>query len=288
MAIEIKENEILANHSTFKIGGPARYFTTVKNKEEIIEALNFAKDKNLSYFVIGCGSNILFNDKGFDGLIIKIQISSFKIQNSIITAGSGFLLSQLLNFCIQNNLSGLEWAVGIPGTIGGAIADNCGAYLKSISESVLNVLVLDKNGNTKNYNREECKFIYRGSRFKSLDNKEIILEAEFSFEKSDRDVKEKVKNILEQRKGKIPSLSSVGCIFKNDKEKAVIAGKLIEQCGLAGHTIGHAQISELHTNIIVNLGGATSKDVLELISLCKQKVREKFNVELEEEVVIML
>jgi UDP-N-acetylmuramate dehydrogenase len=289
MSLEIKENEILANHSTFKIGGPARYFTIVKSKEEILEALNFAKEKNLRYFVIGGGSNILFNDNSFDGLVIRNQILGLEIKGSKIIVGSGFFLAQLLNFCVQNNLTGLEWAIGIPGTIGGAIADNTGAFGHSISESILSVSVLDKNGEVKKYDKEKCGFFYRESKFKNNPpaggNKEIILEAEFEF-KQGKNIKEEIKKNIEHRKNRIPTLPSIGCIFKNDKKNSLVAGALIDQCGLRGKTVGRAQISEIQANIIVNLGGATSKDVLQLINICKQKVKEKFNIELEEEAII--
>ncbi|MBU2263637.1 UDP-N-acetylmuramate dehydrogenase [Patescibacteria group bacterium] len=288
--LEIKKNEILANHSTFKIGGPARYFVIVKNKEEIIEAIKFSQEKNLPYFVLAGGSNILFHDEGFDGLIIKVSNFGFRASDLKITAGAGTLLSQVINFAVENNLSGLEWGIGIPGTVGGCVAGNCGAYGHSISESVIKVKTLEKE-----YLKDECGFFYRKSKFKSrsnLDEKkvrplpEIILEIELKLEKGNKEEsKEEIKNILIKRKNRIPPYPSIGCIFKNPKPLS--AGSLIEQCGLKGKQIGGAQIAEQHCNFIVNVGHATSDNVLALINLCKQKVKEKFNINLEEEIVVV-
>lgn len=283
MAIEIKENEILANHSTFRIGGPARYFAVVKNKEEILEALDFAKEKEVPFFILGGGSNVLFNDQGYDGVIIKIENCELKIKNSIIKVAAGLSFNQLIIKAIEAGLSGLEWGIGIPGTIGGCVAGNCGAYGHSISESVERVIILDKE-----YLKDKCLFQYRGSRFKNPDSKEIILEIELKLQKGDKEKsKEEIKNILIKRKDRIPPHPSIGCIFKNLKEKNISAGSLIEQCGLKGVKIGGAQISEQHCNFIVNVGRATSDNVIALINLCKQKVKEKFNINLEEEIVVV-
>ncbi|MEK9183775.1 MAG: FAD-binding protein [Patescibacteria group bacterium] len=144
--LEIKDNEPLSKYSTYKIGGLARYFIAVRSKEDILEAIGFAKQKNLPFFLLGGGSNILFNDSGYDGVIIKIQLGGLKINGRRIIAGAGVLLSQLINNSVDSNLAGLEWGVGIPGTIGGAVNGNAGAYGSSISEKVESVVVLDENG----------------------------------------------------------------------------------------------------------------------------------------------
>lgn len=295
--LEIKKNEILANHSTFRIGGPARYFVIVKSKEEILEALDFVKDKEVPFFILGGGSNVLFRDEGFNGVIIKIHDSRFKIYDSRITCGSGMPLTQLISKTIEAGLTGLEWGIGIPGTVGGCVAGNCGAYGHSISESVIKVKTLEKE-----YLKDECGFFYRKSKFKSrsnLDEKkvrplpEIILEIELKLEKGNKEEsKEEIKNILIKRKNRIPPYPSIGCIFRNlpagkAGPKPLSAGSLIEQCGLKGKQIGGAQIAEQHCNFIVNVGHATSDNVLALINLCKQKVKEKFNINLEEEIVVV-
>src|SRR3989344_5727637 len=288
MPIMIKENEVLANHSTFSIGGPAKYFIVVKSKEELIEALDFAEKKNLPFFVFGGGSNILCRDQGYGGIAIKIQNSKISFTDAeIIRVEAGTLLSQLIRESINANLTGLEWAMGIPGTVGGAVAGNAGAYGHSIAEFVKNVAVLsrDESGEwrIKNYLAEKCSFIYRGSRFKKSDNQEIILEVKFDFEKSDP---EKSKNIIiDGLKNKEEFLK----LIPRDKIKGgkFPAGWLIENCGLKGRQIGGAKIAEEHANYIVNAGGATAGDALKLIDLCKKKTREKFNLDLEEEIMVI-
>lgn len=320
MLLEIKENELLKNHSSFKIGGAARYFVVAKSKEEIIEAIKFAKGKNLPYFVFGGGSNILFRDEGFEGVAIKIgncpSAGGLKIENSSVNVGAGVLFSQLIIKSIDAGFIGFEWGVGIPGTVGGGVAGNCGAYGHSISENVESVSVLDEAGSAgwriKKYSNKECEFCYRGSRFKNLGNAEVILEIEFKLAKAPpaggkEKSKEEIKNILLNRRRKIPSHPSIGSIFKNIvigglrnkneflkliPQEKIKTGKfpaayLIEQCGLKGMNIGGAQISDLHANFIVNIGEGRAADVLELIKICKQKVREKFNIDLEEEIVVL-
>jgi len=285
MALDIKENELLKNHSTFRIGGPAKYFVAVKSKEEILEAIKFAEEKKLPYFVFGNGSNILFRDEGYNGVAIKIRSTKSEIRNNVVIADAGVLLSEIIMKTVEAGLTGLEWGIGIPGTVGGCVAGNCGAFGKSISESVKKIKTLDKE-----YSKEECGFCYRDSKFKNYPptggNKEIILEIELELKKSDKEkIREEIKNNLMQRKNRIPSYPSIGCIFKNPKPLS--AGKLIKECELKGIKIGDAQISETHTNFIVNLGNATAQDVLKLVKLCKQKVKEKFDVDLKEEIVIL-
>ncbi len=309
MTLEIKENEILANHCTFRIGGPARYFIVVKSKEELTEAIEFAGEEGLPFFVFGGGSNILFRDSVCNGVAIKISNSDIRISDSGATAGAGVFFSKLINFSMDNGLTGLEWGFGIPGTAAGAVAGNAGAYGHSISEFVKSVTVLDMtspsgaSNKIKNYSAEECEFVYRGSRFKKHDNREIILEIEFNLEKGDREKSKKIiQEIMEKRKGAIVPYPSAGCVFKNlksetlnpesiPKEKIkggkVPAAYFIEQCGLKGKQIGGAKIAEEHCNYIVNAGGAKADDVLALIELCKQKVREKFHIDLEEEIVVI-
>lgn len=253
-----------------------------------MEAIEFAKGKGLPFFVFGGGSNILFRDDGYNGVAIKSQISNIKYQNLSIVAGSGVLLSQLIIKSIDAGLSGLEWGIGIPGTIGGCVAGNCGAYGHDVSESIEFVYAMDEKGVVKKYSKEECEFAYRESRFKNppAGKREIILEVELKLKKGDRKKSEKeIKEILTNRKGKIPPYPSIGSIFKNPKP--LVARKLIEECGLAGTKVGGAQISELHANFIVNLGGAKAEDVLALIKLCKEKVKDKFKIELEEEIVVV-
>ena len=294
MSLEIKQNEPLSKHTTFAIGGPAKYFVAAKTKEEVLEAISFAKKKKLPFFLLGGGSNLLVNDKGYDGLIIKIQIGGAHIAGEKITAGAGALLSQLVNESAKYGLSGLEWAVGIPGTIGGAINGNAGAYGRSVSESVDEITVLaEDNGQwkEKKYSNEDCRFEYRKSKFKHLANREIILEVSLKLQKSDIEkIRGEMRNTILQRKGCIPAQPSAGCVFKNIKKDGQLVaaiGKLVEECGLKGVKSGGAEIAHLHGNYVVNTGGAKAEDVVRLINLCKQKVKERFNLELEEEIIIM-
>ncbi|MCK6462543.1 MAG: UDP-N-acetylmuramate dehydrogenase [Candidatus Pacebacteria bacterium] len=294
--LEIKQNESLSKHCTFRIGGPAGYFAVAKSSEEILEAVKLAEDKKLPFFILGGGSNILFNDKGFGGVIIKVNIGGISLDGERVVAGAGVLLSQVMNFSADNGLSGLEWSVGIPGTIGGAVNGNAGAYGRSVSEAVESVEVLseEKPGewNVKNYSKEECRFKYRRSKFKHIGNREIITKVVLKFDKSDKEkTRQEIKNILMARTGKVPPRPSAGCVFKNIKKEngdlVASIGKLVDQCGIKGTRVGGAEIPVQHGNYIVNMGGATSGDVKELIRLCKGKVKEKFGYELEEEIIVM-
>lgn len=294
MPLDIKQNEPLSKHTTFAIGGPAKYFAIAKTKEDVLEAIDFAESKKLPFFLLGGGSNILINDNGYNGLIIKIQIGGVNIAGEKITVGSGILLSQLVNESAKYGLSGLEWAVGIPGTVGGAINGNAGAYGRSVSESVNEVIVLTEEGGEwkeKKYSNNDCGFEYRKSKFKHLANREIILEAVLKLQKSDTEkVRGEIRNIVLKRKGKIPPQPSAGCVFKNikkDGQLVAAVGKLVEECGLKGVKSGNAEIPHLHGNYVVNTGGAKAEDVVRLINLCKQKVKERFNLELEEEIIVM-
>lgn len=292
MPLEIRQNEPLLKHCTFAIGGPAKYFTVARTKEEILEALDFAKKNNLRFFLLGGGSNILFSDDGFDGVVIKIALGGLMADGEIVTAGAGVLLSQIMNFSAENGLSGLEWAVGIPGTAGGAINGNTGAYGKSVSESIERVEVSDENGRIKKYSRDDCHFVYRGSRFKRPDNKETIIEVAFKFDKTSRETaREEIKKTLMTRKGKIPPFPSAGCVFKNIKsetgELIASVGKMADQCGLKGLKIGGAEIPHLHGNYIVNRGGAKSSEVKEIIKIFKERIKERFGHSLEEEIIVM-
>ena len=294
MPLEIKQNEPLSKHTTFAIGGPAKYFAVAKTKEEVLEAIGFAEGKKLPFFVLGKGSNILINDGGYDGFIIKIHIGGVKINEDTITAGAGVLLSQLVNESANKGLSGLEWAVGIPGTIGGAVNGNAGAYGRSVSESVDEIVVLaeeDGQWKEKKYLNKECGFEYRKSKFKHLANREIVLEVVLKMQKSNTEkVRGEIRNTILQRKGVIPAQPSAGCVFKNikkDGQLVAAVGKLVAECGLKGVKSGNAEIPHLHGNYVVNLGGAKAEDVVRLINLCKQKVKDRFNLELEEEIIVM-
>ena len=307
----IKKNVLLKDHTTFRIGGPAKYFFVAETKEELIRAISWAKENSIPFFILGGGSNTLVRDEGYEGIVIKIQMSNIKCQikskiqisNCFVTAGAGASLARLVSEAAKNGLTGIEWVAGVPGTVGGAIRGNAGAFGGCMADNVKTVEVL-KISNSKIetviLNKKECGFSYRDSLFKHNGNL-IILSAEIELRKGSKEEIEKqakkTEEHLEHRRNFQPLIyPSAGSIFKNptagppkfsQSEKLWRAGALIERCGLKGKTIGQAQISEKHANFIINLGGAEAKDVIALIDLVKKEVKEKFNIVLEEEVVML-
>ncbi len=322
--IEIKENVPLKNYTTFRIGGPARFLVAVKSEEELIEALNYAKGNNLPFFILGGGSNLLVSDRGFDGLVIKNKLLAFSFQLSACTieAGAGVPLALAVNKSVENNLTGLEWAAGIPGTVGGAVRGNAGAFGGSMGDIVEKVKVLEISNDQflipnqisnpksqipnklqiKNYKLQDCQFGYRTSIFKQNKNL-IILSATIKLKSGNKEESQKkIKEIIAKRIAKQPKAASAGSYFLNPvvtdqklleefehdrgikcKDDKLPAGWLIDQAGLRGKKIGGAMVSEEHTNFIVNTGAATAEDVIMLVSVIKQQVRDKFRVELIEE-----
>ena len=282
--MEFQKNVLLKNYTTFRIGGRARYFFAAGTKEKIIWAIKRAKEKKLPFFILGGGSNLLVSDEGFKGLIIKIQNTKYQILNTKIIAEAGTPLGQLVNIAAISGLSGLEWAVAIPGTIGGAVFGNAGIPEGSMKDIVRKVEVLDvKDLSFRTYNSKECKFNYRSSIFKKKKNL-VIISAELQLKKGDKNkIKEKIKKYLNRKKEKQPlNCPSAGSVFMNPE--GFFAGKLIERAGLKGEKIGGAEISEKHANFIVNSGKASSQDVIKLINLIKKQVKKKFKVVLKEEI----
>lgn len=276
----LKTNQNLASLTTFNIGGPADFFYEAKKEKDLINLLVMVKEKKIPFFVLGAGSNILFSDKGFAGLIIKIALDDCRVENDRIKAGAGVSLSKLVNLAVKEELSGLEFAAGIPGTIGGALFGNAGAWQQSIGDKVERVKILDEDGQFKWLNHEECQFAYRQSRFKKT--KEIILMVELKLTKGKiQEIQQKVQQNLTKRLSQ-PKEPSAGSVFINPKPDS--AGVLIEKCGLKGQRIGGAKISEQHANFIVNTGGAKASDVLKLIALVRKKVKQQFEIDLKTEI----
>lgn len=296
----------LAPLATFKIGGPARFFLEIEKREELPEAFAWAKKNEVKVLILGGGSNVLINDRGIDGLVLKIKNKGIEIKESKILAAAGEDLSKLVNFSFINSLAGLEWAAGIPGTVGGAIRGNAGAYGGSISESIDSVEVFNFfSAKFEKYNRQDCRFGYRQSIF---GNKNLLIwSGLFDLAPgASQDINEKIINIIKDRNGKLPKLPSAGSVFKNidfdflfdnntvlaqlaKKEEAVRgdkvgAGWIINQLDLKGKAIGGAKVSLEHANHIVNTGNATAEDVIMLISFIKQQVRTKLNIQLYEEI----
>ena len=303
--MNIVENESLAKYTSFKIGGPAKYFTKVKNEKDLLKALAFAKEKGISFFVLGEGTNLLIDDKGLNKLIVKIDFSDFNILGNNVVAGAGCKLISLIFKASEAGLTGMEELAGIPGSVGGAIWANAGAFRKDISMFIKKVKVLRGNDIIE-LSKEDCGFSYRNSIFKDKDNNDIIISAEFELEKGDiNSSKEKIKQILDKRTCSQPlSYPSAGCFFQNYKikenetfaqeilpeflEKQVIpAAWLIEQSGLKGFTTGGAQVSDIHANFIINRNNATFSDVLNIAREVENKVFEKFKIKLEKEVKVM-
>ena len=292
--IKIKQNVPLNSFTTFKIGGKAKYFCKAENKQDFISAIKWAKQNMLPFFVLGGGSNLLICDRGFNGLVIKIENKGIarlsKISNSknkhlrFLSIQAGTSLRSVIKYCLEQNLSGIEWAQGIPkATIGGAVYGNAGAFGSNIADVIEQVEVIDiKTLKTKIISFEKCAFGYKTSIFKKNKNL-IILSVVLGLEKKlKQEIRQEIKRVLEYRKANHPKEPSSGCVFKNPNK--VPAAYLIEKCGLKGKQIGKAKISEKHCNFIINLGKASSDDVKALIDLAKQKVKNKFNIILKEEV----
>ena len=253
----LRKNVSLKNYTTFKIGGRAKYFFVAKNKKDLIKAIKTAQKIKLPFFILGGGSNLLVSDKGFKGLVIKY--------------------GQPLSFYVSK---GLEWAVGIPGTVQGAVYGNAGAFKKSMKDVVKEVEVFDtKTGEIKILKNKDCQFSYRNSVFKKNKNL-IILSVKIKTKKSNI---KKIKQYLAYKKKNHPwNYPSAGSVFKNPR--GFSAAELIQRCGLKGKKIGGAKISDKHANFIINLGNAKAKDVKKLINLIKKQVKKKFGVILQEEI----
>ncbi|EKE16262.1 MAG: UDP-N-acetylenolpyruvoylglucosamine reductase [uncultured bacterium] len=307
MGIQIQENVLLASYTTFKIGGPARFFVAVKNEEEILQALEYAKKNKINFFILGGGSNIVVSDNGFEGLVIKMENTKRKIQDETIEVGAGISLAELVSEAAKNGLAGLEWAAGIPGTLGGAVRGNAGAFggeMAKIIESISAIEISENNIRINKYTNQQCGFGYRTSFFKKQSNL-IVTSARMRFEKGDSEkISNEIKEIIRKRVAKQPQgFGSAGSFFKNPvvenkkiierfekdletsvREGKIPAGWLIEESGIVGKKIGGAMISEKHANFIINTGNATAEDVIMLASFVKQQVRDKFGVQLFEEV----
>lgn len=305
----IRENVPLRNYTTYKIGGPAKYFFVAKNKEGLIKSLELAKEFKLPVFILGGGSNLLVSDKGFKGLVVKIDICDINFENNIAFVGAGANLTKLAYLSADKGFSGLEWSAGVPGTIGGAIYGHAQAFGTKISEIIESVEVLDsKTLEIKNLTKEQCNFSTKNSIFKENKNL-VIISAVLKFNEKDADsVKNKIKELLEYRRKNHPvEFPSAGSVFINpeikiedqklldkfpelkefNKKGVVPSGYLIAKSGLAGKKIGGAQISEKHANFIINLGEASAKDILKLIKLAQKEVKKNFKIELETEVQIL-
>jgi len=239
-----------------------------------------ANEEKIPYLVIGAGSNLLVSDEGFRGLVIKMTSDNLEVNGEQIIAESGLPISKLVKETADKGLSGLEFLAGIPGTVGGAVVGNAGAWGESLGDKISQVEVLKEKGKAAWIDKDNCQFSYRDSVFKH--KTWIVLRVKITLKKgSSQKIKTKIEENL-NKKSNQPHEPSAGCIFVNPRPD--IAAKLIEECGLKGKTAGGAKISEKHSNFIVNTGEAKAKDVCQLINEVKKSVKEKFGVDLQEEV----
>ena len=281
---KVKTDEPLFGHTTFQIGGPADLFYEAQTSQALIKAVKAAGKLKIPIYILGGGSNVLISDRGIRGLVIKCTGEKYQLERLNgqvkVTADSGMKLGDLVSRSVKLSLTGLEFLTGIPGTVGGAVRGNAGAWQQEIGEKVVEVMVIDKDNHVKRLSQEDCRFSYRESRFKKT--REVIVKVSFALEKGEpREIKSLIRDYRRLRAAQ-PKIKSAGCVFVNPKPQP--AGYLIDQCGLKGKRVGRAQISSKHANFIVNLGGAKAGEVISLIKLAKNKVRKKFAVELEEEV----
>ncbi|OGC74662.1 MAG: UDP-N-acetylenolpyruvoylglucosamine reductase [candidate division Zixibacteria bacterium RBG_16_40_9] len=288
---ELKENEILAPYTTFRIGGPADYFYIAKTPERLMEVIMLAVELRLNYFLLAGGSNILINDKGFRGLIIRNECDQIEVLGEKIVAQSGAVLQAVVDTAYENSLTGFEFATGIKGSLGGAVYGNAGAFGHAVGEILTGAVLFASTGELKVVDREYFDFVYRGSRLKQTG--EIALSVSFQLEKGNKsEIKQKMDEIMELRNTKHPhEEGSAGSFFKNikseDGTKVTPAGILLEQVGAKKMRIGDAEVFYKHANIIVNLGKAQASQVLTIVRTLREKVKEKFAIQLEPEVLYL-
>ncbi|MEF8847358.1 MAG: UDP-N-acetylmuramate dehydrogenase [Candidatus Paceibacterota bacterium] len=304
--LNVEENVSFEKLTTFKIGGPARFLFKADFKQKIPKAIRTAQEANVPYFLLGNGSNLLVTDDGYDGLVVRMDNTHHEAKGDEIKAGAGMDLQDLVDFALEQELKDLEWAAGIPGTLGGAIRGNAGAFGLEMEDIVKEVEVYNtKKDEIETYSNKKCDFNYRQSIFKQ--NPElIILEAVLVLnESSKKHIKKKMEEHIKYREQHHPlSYPCSGSVFQNLKTKIkdeellsqyselgkfneqelIPAGWLVEKTGLQGKKVGDAKISDKHSNFIVNLGGAKAQDVMEIINLVREKVKEKFGIKLQLEI----
>ena len=304
--LDVREHVPLAPLTTFQIGGPARYFVDVKSEDEVREAIAWATERNVRFLLWAGGSNVLVPDKGLDALVIRIGSTAFMFDSATLEADAGCNLLTLIREAAHQDLGGWEKLAGIPGTIGGAVRGNAGAFGPEIKDFVMHVRALHSiGGQIKNFSNEECNFSYRHSFFKNHPEW-IILHVSFELLITDKEESERAieDTIAEREKRHLQNVRAAGSFFMNpvapkdvqemferergaqSREGRVPAGWLIEKVGMKGARVGGAIASEQHPNYLVNTGGATAKDVRELAAKIKVAVREQFSVDLQEEAAV--
>ena len=304
----LKLNEPMSKHSNFRIGGPAKWFVEIKSVDELQRVIALADQNQIAHVILGGGSNILVNDEGVDGVVIKIAMRDFSIDGNNVEAEAGVLTASLARATAQASLTGLAWAVSLPGTIGGAVRGNAGCFGGEMKDAVVSVKVL-RDGEVVQIQAGDIGFGYRESIFKN--NKDIILSVTFQLKLGDpNELKKQLDETLSKRKASQPThAGSAGCLFKNyeieNEEELtrldqkldipsgmkargqISVGWLIDQMDLKGFRIGDAEISEDHGNFVLNLGKATASDIVQIIAVIKTKARDEYGIQLKEEVQYM-
>ena len=284
--ISYEADEPLKTHTTMRVGGNAKYVFLPENVEEIKAVIDYCKSNNEKYIIIGNGSNIIFSDEGYDGFVIKLfkNMSKITLDEDLITVEAGCVLSKVANLAKDNSLTGMEFAAGIPGTIGGAVVMNAGAYGGEMKDIIEFVDVLMPTGDVKRYSNDEMCFGYRKS---IIDSDKIVIAAGLRLKKGEKtEIEAYMNELKEKRTGKQPlEYPSSGSTFK--RPEGYFAGKLIEDAGLKGYSVGGAMVSKKHCGFVINYDNATSSDVLKLIEDVKKTVFDKFGVMLEPEVKII-
>lgn len=280
----VRLHEPMKKHTTFRIGGPADYYLCPHSTEELQKILQICRENKLEFFILGNGSNLLVSDKGYRGVVIQLwkNFSDIETEDNTITVKAGALLSKVAAEALEESLTGMEFASGIPGTMGGAVMMNAGAYGGEMKDIIREVTVLTREGELLTLSKEEMNFGYRTSVVKEKGY--VVISAELQLRKGDREEIRKVMDELKERRvTKQPlDMPSAGSTFK--RPEGYFAGKLIMGAGLRGFSVGGAQISEKHCGFVVNKGDATAADVLGLIGEVQKRVQEKFGVALEPEV----
>ncbi|MFA5134708.1 MAG: UDP-N-acetylmuramate dehydrogenase [Patescibacteria group bacterium] len=277
----IRDDILLSDYTTFHVGGPASLFYIAKTNYELMKAVTSARQNGVAFFIIGGGSNILVSDKGFEGLVIKAENSGIAIDGYTIIAESGALLQKVVRKALEYNLSGMEFLISIPGSLGGAIVGNAGTSEQWISSIVNSVDIMQQDGTLILYQKSQCDFSYRLSRFKGS-NVSTVLTVRLTLHRDDpAAIQRRISVHLEKRKYQPKVQGSIGSIFKNTPTEK--AWEVIDRAGLRGKKIGGAQVSRDHANYIINTGNATAEDIVILVSYIKQQVRDQFGIQLQEE-----
>jgi UDP-N-acetylmuramate dehydrogenase len=292
LGLEVRRDEPMSAHTTYQIGGPADLFVVAWNQEQLVGAVQCARARGIVPFVLGGGANLLVADAGIRGLVIAYRGTSHRFHQHegevLLGAEAGAPIKELAYESISQGLEGIEWAVDVPGTLGGAIVGNAGAFGGYICDSLRTVTVLEPDGSVQQMDNAAIGFCYRGSRFKQQAREErtIVLNATLALRPGDADeIRARAEQYTQRRWERQPRESSCGSVFKRTERYP--AGFLIEQCGLKGEQRGGAVISPQHANFIINLGGAKAADVKALIELAQERVRTLFGEELELEVELV-